>query len=288
MIASAWKIHTAATTALITLACALSPASACAQTDVAYDSLNVDGTWIVYRVAGGGEPLVLLHGFVGSGRMWDDVGLLGAFASQYRVIAPDLRGRGRSIDPAGDLGPAASARDVFALLDHLGVRSTRALGVSFGSLVLLHMATAQPDRFDAIVLVSGGHYLPQSTREGIRREADPAAVPPQALEAMASRLGHIGGTGQVRQILEAYYSAHSNYDAVNFTPPYLSTITSRTLIVHGDRDLLFPLELPVEMYRSIPNSSLWILPGHGHESLLQSELWTARLRETALEFLRGS
>jgi pimeloyl-ACP methyl ester carboxylesterase len=61
-----------------------------------------------------------------------------------------------------------------------------------------------------------------------------------------------------------------------------------TLIVHGDRDLLFPLELPVEMYRSIPNSSLWILPGHGHESLLQSELWTARLRETALEFLGGS
>jgi pimeloyl-ACP methyl ester carboxylesterase len=55
-----------------------------------------------------------------------------------------------------------------------------------------------------------------------------------------------------------------SYDDMNFTRPYLSTITARTLIIHGDRDRFFPVEIPVEMYQSIPNSALWIIPNGGH------------------------
>ena len=49
-----------------------------------------------------------------------------------------------------------------------------------------------------------------------------------------------------------------------FTPPLLATITARTLIVHGDRDPLYPVELALEMYRSIPGSALWVVPNGGH------------------------
>ena len=49
-----------------------------------------------------------------------------------------------------------------------------------------------------------------------------------------------------------------------FTPPHLASITARTLIVHGDRDAFFPVEIPRSMYRAIPGSELWIVPGGGH------------------------
>jgi pimeloyl-ACP methyl ester carboxylesterase len=54
------------------------------------------------------------------------------------------------------------------------------------------------------------------------------------------------------------------YDDMAFTPPLLATIAARTLIVHGDRDPLYPVELAVEMYRSIPGSALWVVPNGGH------------------------
>ena len=68
---------------------------------------------------------------------------------------------------------------------------------------------------------------------------------------------------------------------MNFTGPYLSTITARTLIVHGDRDDFFPVEIPLQMYRSIPSAALWIIPNGTHvpiydpKSLSRPPLWTS-------------
>jgi len=60
----------------------------------------------------------------------------------------------------------------------------------------------------------------------------------------------------------------SNTDDVNFSSARLGTIRARTLIVHGDRDRLFPVEIPFGMYRGIPNSELWIVPGGDHVPIL--------------------
>jgi pimeloyl-ACP methyl ester carboxylesterase len=73
---------------------------------------------------------------------------------------------------------------------------------------------------------------------------------------------------------------------MNFTPPFLSTIQARTLIVQGDRDPLYPVEISVEMAKSIPNSSLWIIPNAGHGPVLGNN-WPEFLK-TAAAFLRDS
>jgi pimeloyl-ACP methyl ester carboxylesterase len=70
---------------------------------------------------------------------------------------------------------------------------------------------------------------------------------------------------------------------MNFTPPYLSTITARTLIVHGDRDPLYPINMAVELYSSIPYSYLWIIPNSGHGSIFGE--MADRFTKTALAFL---
>ena len=70
---------------------------------------------------------------------------------------------------------------------------------------------------------------------------------------------------------------------MNFTTPYLATITARTFIVHGDRDQFFPVAIPVEMYHSSPHSQLWIVPNGGHVPL---EEHAAEFTRTTIEFLR--
>jgi pimeloyl-ACP methyl ester carboxylesterase len=78
-----------------------------------------------------------------------------------------------------------------------------------------------------------------------------------------------------------------SYNDMNFTPPLLSTIKARTLIVHGDRDAFFPVSIPVEQYEAIPNSYLWIVPNGRHVPLLNSEAHRGFLVQTVMEFLAG-
>ena len=69
----------------------------------------------------------------------------------------------------------------------------------------------------------------------------------------------------------------------NFTVP--CSLKARTLIVHGDRDEFFPVNIPVEMYRSIPRSFLWIIPNGGHVPITgpSKDLFAA----TAIDFFSG-
>jgi pimeloyl-ACP methyl ester carboxylesterase len=62
---------------------------------------------------------------------------------------------------------------------------------------------------------------------------------------------------------QAYHFSES-FDDMNFTPQMLSQITTKTLIIQGDRDPIYPLELTIEMFKSMPNAYLWIVPNGGH------------------------
>jgi len=70
---------------------------------------------------------------------------------------------------------------------------------------------------------------------------------------------------------------------MNFTPSLLSTIKARTLIVHGDRDPLYPIAMAVELYSSIPHSYLWVIPNGGHGPIFGD--MADRFAEAALAFL---
>jgi pimeloyl-ACP methyl ester carboxylesterase len=123
---------------------------------------DVDGLQLFYRDAGSGEPLLLLHGFTGSGEDWKHV-----FPDQiagHRIIAPDLRGHGRSTNPSGIFKFADVARDIFALLDRIGIDRVKAIGMSAGANTLLHMATRQPHRVIAMIHVSGTPRFPDQAR----------------------------------------------------------------------------------------------------------------------------
>lgn len=95
---------------------------------------------------------------------------------------------------------------------------------------------------------------------------------------------HKLGDDQIRALWRQGNAFKDSYDDMNFTPSYLSTIKARTLIVSGDRDPLYPVEIFVEMYRAIPGSRLWIVPNGGHGPVY-GEAREAFVK-TALAFLR--
>ncbi len=247
-----------------------------------HDSVLVNGITLAYRVIGEGEPLVLLHGFFGTGREWSF--LLEDFSAHYRLIVPDLRGHGHSTNPSGQFTHRQSALDIFALLDRLGVDTFSAMGASTGGMTLLHMATAQPERVKAMVLIGATSYFPDQAREFMRAN-DPESLSVEAFEARGQ--AHSRGAEQARELASQFFAFKDNYDDMNFTAPYLSTITASTLIVHGDRDQFFPVSIPVEEYEAIPDSYLWIVPNGGHGAALESERGRTMFSELVLDFLAG-
>lgn len=107
------------------------------------------GVRLHYVEAGAGEPLVLLHGIGASLEDWEFQ--IPAFARHYRVIAPDLRGFGRS-ERRAPFTVAQFAADVWALLDALGITQCLLVGHSMGGAVALQMSVDQPERIRRLVL----------------------------------------------------------------------------------------------------------------------------------------
>ncbi|HUS16956.1 MAG TPA: alpha/beta hydrolase [Chloroflexia bacterium] len=124
---------------------------------------RVNGAEIYYDEFGSGEPLVMIHGMLATGRTHAVLAL--QFSNRYRVIVPDLRGYGRS-GPKPRVFPLdfyqQDADDVAALLQHLGVRDVRVFGVGDGAEAALLMAVRHPALVRAVVAVDAtGSFGPE-------------------------------------------------------------------------------------------------------------------------------
>ena len=133
---------------------------------------SFDGTRIAYDEAGHGSPVVLVHGFAASGDInWVQPGVVDAIvASGRRAVWVDCRGHGSSDkphDPAAYAGDAM-ARDVSALVDHLGIERFDLVGYSMGSAISIRLALGEP-RVRSVVLGgagTGGRRISRPTDRG--------------------------------------------------------------------------------------------------------------------------
>jgi len=231
-------------------------------------TIDIEGSEIHVEERGAGEPLLLLHGLTGTGADFQHVFDLDALAETHRVILPDARGHGRSSGPTDDFSFRRCAEDVVALLDALGVERACAVGVSLGAKTLLHVATAHPARLRAMVLVSAAPRFPEPTRALFRAAA---SLPHSPEEWAAMRAAHVHGDAQIAALWQLPRRFAEDATDMSFTPDRLAAITAQTLVVSGDRDPLYPVELAVELYRGIPRASLWVVPGGGHGPIFLTE-----------------
>lgn len=120
-------------------------------------TLTVDGLRFHVEDEGQGRPVILLHGFPDTSRLWR--GQVAALtAAGFRCIAPDLRGRGRTERPAGvaEYGLATMVGDVTGILDALEIERAAVVGHDWGAALAWLVASLAPDRVDRLVAISVG------------------------------------------------------------------------------------------------------------------------------------
>src|SRR4051794_4472796 len=123
-----------------------------------YMRVDANGTRIEVEVEGEGQPVVLVHGFPDSHRLWRHQ-VPALRDAGFQVIVPDLRGYGASDKPADveSYSIPFLAGDVLAVLDHLGVERAHVVGHDWGAALSWAIAAFAPERVDHLVALSVGH-----------------------------------------------------------------------------------------------------------------------------------
>src|SRR6478752_3617851 len=265
--------------------------------------MELHGHRVMYRMAGSGPPVVLIHGMVNSSRHWEEVAL--RLAGRYTVIAPDLIGHGDSATPRGDYSLGAHAASIRDLLTTIGVERASIVGHSLGGGVAMQFFYQFPQRTERLALISSG---------GLGHDVSPllrgAALPgSSALLRLATRprlVGAIAGAGaKLRErgnntgvYLQAIARALGPLQEPGSRRAFLQTLRAvidvqgqkvsardrlyllgemPTLIVWGERDRTIPLQHGLEAQRSVPNCRFETLPRAAHFPNLEDPEGLARI-----------
>jgi pimeloyl-ACP methyl ester carboxylesterase len=235
-------------------------------------------TALFVHQSGVGTPLLLIHGLMVSGAMYQPV--LPALASHYRVIVPDLRGHGRSGALPEPYRVEQLAHDLAQLLDDLQVDAVDILGYSQGGAVAQQFAHDYPKRVRGLVLACTFAYNMLSRRERLEGMLSPWLVRILGLRRLA-RLAIYGAGGQrmppetarwLQGILAtndtgrmvAAVEAMKAFDS----RPWLHQITCPTLVIAGAEDAAVPLAHAHMLAQGIPGAQLRVVDGAGHFLIL--------------------
>ncbi|MFB7815113.1 alpha/beta fold hydrolase [Paenibacillus chitinolyticus] len=226
---------------------------------------TIHGLKTFYEERGSGPAVLLLHGFPLDHRMWQEQ--ISALESNYRVIAPDLRGFGQS-EPHKDLITLEHMADeLLLLLDQLQVEKAVLAGFSMGGYAAFSLLRKAPNRFNGLILAN---TRPDADPlEGqINRMKMAASLleqgPQAASKAMIPKLLSEGeGSGLASEIQDQINGmsplglVHASL-AMAFrkdSTELLSTIQAPTLVIGGEKDSITPPSIMKKMADSIPNAT---------------------------------
>jgi pimeloyl-ACP methyl ester carboxylesterase len=247
---------------------------------------EVNGLNLYYEIHGSGEPLILLHGGLGS------IGMLGenlsVLARTRQVIGVDLQAHGRTADIDRPLEFELLANDIAGLIDHLGLKQSDVMGYSLGGLVALNVAIHHRERVRKLITVSvpfkrSGWY--PEVLEGMKGVNAAAAetMKPSPIYQLYSQIAPRPGDfpvllTKVGDMLGADYDWTSE----------VKRLKMPVLLVYGDADSI-PASHMAEFYSLLggsqkdagwdqahmPQSQLAVLPGTTHYNSFASPLLPA-------------
>ncbi len=222
-------------------------------------------------------PLLLIHGFPLDSTLWElqFQGLEG----MSRIIAPDLRGHGRSDNPPGPYSMEMFADDINGLLDHLGVyRPVILCGLSMGGYVLFEFYRRYPERVAGIILTATragadskegkanrDKAVESVQKNGIRPIAEamlPKLLAPASYEdkELVAYVREMMETASPEGMLGALQAMKNRPDST----PTLAKIDMPTLVIHGEDDQIIPLAEAEAMFEAIEGSEMVVLENAGH------------------------
>lgn len=225
---------------------------------------SLSGTLLHYEEAGGGEPLLLLHGGLGTALLhwWRDIPV---FATRYRVIAPDLRGYGRSAPPR--TFPLdfyhRDAADLAELLPLIDAAPAHVVGWSDGAVVALVLAVEHPRLVRTLTVIGGEARLLPEERAAWSAIVDTGSWSAGAKQRFIDAQGPENWPDILQRMLDGYIAILDQRGG-EITSARLAEIRCPTLILHGDADPTVLVQHAHEMHAAIAGSELHIYPGVGH------------------------
>jgi pimeloyl-ACP methyl ester carboxylesterase len=260
------------------------------------DQVEVDGLRIAYERAGEGEPLVLVHGYVGDGQScWRRQ--MEALSDEFTVVAWDAPGTGRSSDPPESFGMHGYADCLAAFIDRLGLGRVHVAGVSFGGALAIELVDRYPGTPRTLVLASAyagwAGSLPADVAEERLQQALRLSefTPKQFVDTLLPGMFSVGAPGAD---VEAFGAAMREFHpsgfralaraAVEDLRSALPRIDVPTLLVYGDQDERAPLNVAEDLHWSISGSELVVLSGAGHACNIEA---ADRFNDAVRDFLRS-
>ena len=242
---------------------------------------DVHGLSLYYEEHGSGEPLILLHGGLGSGDMYTPI--LPLLAKGRRVITVDLQAHGHTADVDRPLRYETLGDDVAGLVEHLGLAQVDLMGYSFGAAAALRATIQHPHLVRRLVIVS----IPYR-RDGWY---------PESLAGMDQMGSQLAGMLMQSPVYDGYVRAAPRVEdfpvLLDKTGELLrrdfdwsaevTAITAPVMLVYADADAVRPAHI-VEFYALLggglrdanwdgslrPVARLAVLPGHTHYDLFAS------------------
>ncbi|MEI6043920.1 MAG: alpha/beta fold hydrolase [Chloroflexota bacterium] len=260
---------------------------------------SLNGIEMFWMEEGRGTPLVLLHGFPLSCAMWGPQ--LVHFSRNYRVIAPDLRGFGKtSLQPDQISTMELIADDIVALLDHLKLERAVIVGLSMGGYIALALYRKYPERVQALVLCdtkaeadneearAGRYNLIEEVREKGNSVVAEAMLPrlfaPNTYRHQQETVAQVAGLIERNNpagIIAASAGLAERPDSSGLLPE----IKVPALVIVGKDDAVTPPEGARQMAQQIPDWQFSIIPNAGHLSNLENSNFFNQALES---FLRSA
>lgn len=260
--------------------------------------IKVGGVSLYYEVHGQGDPILFIHGFPLSGRMWSP--LVEPLRSSWRLIIPDLRGHGQS-EATPESSMAQYADDLVAVLDAAAPNKPAVIvGLSMGGYIAFEFYRRHRARIRALILADtrAGADTPEGVRgrlqtaeqvmkDGSRVIADAMIgklFAPTVAPAIRDQWREIMSNTSPVGVAAALHAIAARPDST----PTLAAISVPTLIVVGDHDVITPPVEAEKLHAGIAGSRLEIIAGAGHVPPVETPDGFARCVQTFLRSLKST
>lgn len=228
---------------------------------------------------GKGEPIIFLHGGMGSANSWADQ--VPVFAKNYRVITPDSRGQGRTSDSTAPLSYHLMAEDIIRLMDKLSLSSAYIVGWSDGGNIAIDIAIHHPERVKKIVAY-GANINPAGLQKHFLeylRKVSPEQMERDNGSEFLALSPHPENLPTIAKKIRSMWLAEPN-----FTAAELARIKTPVLIMDGEKEELIRPDHAREIAAAIPKATLVMLPNVGHYATFKTpKQWN----EAVLNFLKA-
>jgi len=270
-------------------------------------TIQIKGNAIFYVVKGEGDPLLLIHGYGAGFWVWEKQ--IEILSRSYKVYALDLLGHGYSDRPRIEYRPETYINFLRDFMDGVAVERATLIGNSMGGGIAWAVAALFPERVKKLILIDciPPNVLNQVRNESFRALAAIKSIPflpylvissrnrrsiRRVLEEAISDVTHITpevvnrqyGLSRIEGTSWVLTSTLKNARDTSRLEAYLSRINHPTLLIWGERDLIFPPSVGKMLHRAINGSKLTVLEKIGHIPMWETPEEVNRI---ILDFLKN-